>query len=706
MSDEEYGEEFENYDDEDFEPAEDDYDVLPTSITKTSAPSIPSQAPQSPTPNRPRSVQQYGRPTSSAGLAGRPLDIPQMPALTDVQQASARKKLTAALVKIKMLSLEEITIDELFINAEQTQYDLFSMGRGPYAGKKAGAVQTNDDAKEEECQTDEIEFSSFASQAPDDRNSMTESEVDQSSVTVSAKGSAAAAAAAALPAPGRSAASMRITNMEAGMELKLASFMRWAGPLVLAALGIAPNSKKISLKPDPNGGKGFAAGISSLLNPDLLSNRPVTALAFAAATGGEPLVLVAYGPVGAQLGGAELLKDHTLATKGCLCVWDLSAPAAPKAVLISEGSPTCCGFAPSPASSVVFAGMEEGGVCLWDLEESESLHPTESVGGRSICTRRPAYTTECSPDLDQSAAPVTSLVAVPRGSRSTPCYLYSLSAWGGVNVWTMNMLSRTEAASVDLDLGMRLGSCVRLIKVSSNVRLGMAALGPGNIDTGTMSVMVQCSSLQPLAHNPRHFLVGADGGRVLKGSWVGVAPPPKEYLPHDHNAAAILKGTGRSRVPSCVTALHVSPVCPWAFLSGHDDGTVALHSLAFSTAAIVWPAVAAGGVKALRWSPARPSVFFVLDAMCMLSCFDLSKNRSSPVYSQSFMVSSPGGASLATCFEVGALPQDTASGEQLPGFVVGYDDGRVDFLSFSEQYIVQQASEAGVLVDMVGAAPK
>jgi hypothetical protein len=30
------------------------------------------------------------------------------------------------------------------------------MGRGPYAGKKAGAVQTNDDAKEEECQTDEV----------------------------------------------------------------------------------------------------------------------------------------------------------------------------------------------------------------------------------------------------------------------------------------------------------------------------------------------------------------------------------------------------------------------------------------------------------------------------------------------------------------------------------------------------------------------
>jgi hypothetical protein len=89
----------------------------------------------------------------------------------------------------------------------------------------------------------QIEYSSFASQAPDDRNAMTEMEVDQNSVTVSENRVAAATTASAspLPPPGRSTAAMRITNMEAGMELKLASFMQWAGPMVLAALGIAPS---------------------------------------------------------------------------------------------------------------------------------------------------------------------------------------------------------------------------------------------------------------------------------------------------------------------------------------------------------------------------------------------------------------------------------------------------------------------------------
>ena len=75
-----------------------------------------------------------------------------------VAQVSARRKLAAAISKlrIKKVQLEVVHVDEIFINAEQTEYDLFNMGRGQFSGRKAGAVQTNDDAKEEECQTDEV----------------------------------------------------------------------------------------------------------------------------------------------------------------------------------------------------------------------------------------------------------------------------------------------------------------------------------------------------------------------------------------------------------------------------------------------------------------------------------------------------------------------------------------------------------------------
>lgn len=49
-------------------------------------------------------------------------------------------------------------------------------------------------------------------------------------------------------------------------------------------------------------------------------------------------------------------QDHTLATKGCLCVWDLGNPSRPKHVLISEGAPSCCAVGPSPGQNLMFAG--------------------------------------------------------------------------------------------------------------------------------------------------------------------------------------------------------------------------------------------------------------------------------------------------------------------------------------------------------------
>lgn len=47
-------------------------------------------------------------------------------------------------------------MDDLFVAASLSEYELFSMARGVYANNKAAAVQTNDDAREEEVQTEEV----------------------------------------------------------------------------------------------------------------------------------------------------------------------------------------------------------------------------------------------------------------------------------------------------------------------------------------------------------------------------------------------------------------------------------------------------------------------------------------------------------------------------------------------------------------------
>ena len=90
----------------------------------------------------------------------------------------------------------------------------------------------------------QIESQPYASQAPEDRNAMTDVEVTAASITASVYQEAttsSSTSSSSAAAAGRSAAAMRITQMEAGMELKLDAFVQWAGPMVLAALGISPS---------------------------------------------------------------------------------------------------------------------------------------------------------------------------------------------------------------------------------------------------------------------------------------------------------------------------------------------------------------------------------------------------------------------------------------------------------------------------------
>ena len=44
-------------------------------------------------------------------------------------------------------------------------------------------------------------------------------------------------------------AAEKITKMEPGLELKMNAFIMWAGPMILAALGVAPSEGKTNPHP-------------------------------------------------------------------------------------------------------------------------------------------------------------------------------------------------------------------------------------------------------------------------------------------------------------------------------------------------------------------------------------------------------------------------------------------------------------------------
>ncbi|GLC72440.1 hypothetical protein PLESTF_001247900 [Pleodorina starrii] len=715
-------EEFENYDDEGFEGGdgeeddEDDYDVLPKNMSKAATPA-PSTPKDVPSPQRGTGARMSyagnARPPSAGPAHGptkmsRTVDVPAFGGLTDAQRKSAMKKLAGALKRFKKVKLSVVVMDDFPLLPSLSKYGLYKTGRSVYAGLKVASSQTHDDDKEEEQQTDEITSRVYSCQVPEDRNVVFEGEHTLSAGA--SGGSSSSASAAATPA---NRAVMRITAMAPDQESKLLAFMRWAGPVMLAALGMKPTAKNLAIQPFNGPDNGLSAGTAKLGRQQeaLLAQRPVTGAAFC--SGPSPLLLAAYAPVGAQLGPAALLQDHSLGAKGMLCTWDLSDPAAPSAVMVSEGVPSCCCWAPAPSTTLVFAGMEEGGVCAWDLEEPESRHPQEQVGGATLFLRRPSYTTEYLADVATTAAPIVGIATTPRTeSRARPCQVVSLNGWGTVTVYTAVLMAPSERNAADSDIGLRPGSRLKLVRTSQISQLGMrtlravagprkgaaaAAAQPGQ--PVALDQLVQTFSLQVLPGADMQLLVGSDAGKVLRGSMVGAPPAPKEYVPDDHQSA-IANSPAAQPVPSCVTCLAASPFVPHVFLSGHSNGTVTLHSVHVSAAAAVWPDVTRGKILVVRWSPLRPAVFFALDSLCTLFTFDLTASRTAPVASQSFMLKSKQVASLPTYFDIALVNLgDKAAGAA--AFCIGYDDGLLDVNLMSQKQCTPGETELQTLQDIV-----
>ncbi|KAG2446162.1 hypothetical protein HXX76_000757 [Chlamydomonas incerta] len=734
-------EEFDNYDDEGFEgeeDAEDDYDVLPQSKgSGTPQPATPKEI-ASPTRGPQRtSYAGNARPPSAGpgggggGILGNrghtaTVDIPSFAGLTDAQKRSAMKKLAGALKRIKQVKLQVVAMDDFPQLTSLSKYELYNMGRSRYAGLKVASSQTHADDKEEECQTEEVPSGVYGCQVPEDRNSVFEGEHTLAARAPGAAAGGGGGGKGPLGATPSTKALMRITAMAPDQESKLLGFMRWAGPVMLAALGMNPTAKKLAINAWGNlesNSQGLSQGSAKLglASEGLLAQRPVTGLAFCA--GPSPLLLAAYAPVGAQLGAAALLQDHSLGSKGIMCVWDLSSAARgpqlqgalPAAVLISEGSPSCCCWAPAPSTSLVFAGMEEGGVCAWDLEEAEGRHPSEKVGDATVFTRRPAYTTEYLADVATTAAPIVGIATTPRTeSRSRPCQVISLNGWGVITVYTAVVLSPAEKNAADADLGLRPGSRLKLVRTTQLTKLGMRTLRPQGPQRPapekgvppSLDQQVPTYSLVVMPGSDMQLLAGSDAGKVLRGSLVGVPPAPKEYIPDDHKSD-IANRPSAPPLPSMVTCLAASPFVPYAFASGHSNGTVAVHSLYGAAAAAVFPDVSRGKIIAIRWSPVRPAVLFALDSLCTMYTFDLIASKNAPVGMHNFMIHEKGKAvpSLPTYFDMGLVQTGSEAGAKgAPVFCVGYDDGLLDVNLLSVKQCSPGADELKQVEELLAAA--
>ncbi len=527
-----------------------------------------------------------------------------------------------ALRSVLQLRAVDIT---LYDSAPLTPYELHTRHAST---KRVKMVQTGDDDVSIGVQTEEIETDVCACQWPEDGNAPGKS----SSLEASASAQTA-------------------TLLTANIG-RLRRFLGSAGQVVetLCSENLMAAASGADAVQQPNA-LPFSTRHTLLQLPAALGERAPHDLVFDSSGGA---LLVAYGkPLNAEPPAELVTRKRDVATLrrlaagGCLALWKIYAPEMPWAVMRCAGVPSCC-LVPEAKPHLAFAGTEEGAVQLWNMREPGASHPAVELGDKPpfdrVHLRSPTYASDCLA-MTSHMSPVVALMALPVSgdAEDTALSISSLDVEGTLIVWLV-----LEAVELDaLDLGQAVGGKERLLMSgSTSMTEGVAALAPAGgggaraAATARASVLpTRCVHMTFVPSDPSRLLVGTDLAQVLHRSRYTSSPPmPEAYEPGTdaplHTDAPQSTdaplGTDASQLASGVTSIAFHPRFHSYFLVGREDGSVALCHLEDRHPLRSFVGFAGGAVVQVCWCPARPSVFWALDADDRMHIFDLLHGKGMP----------------------------------------------------------------------------
>ncbi|XP_023318913.1 WD repeat-containing protein 60 [Trichogramma pretiosum] len=331
------------------------------------------------------------------------------------------------------------------------------------------------------------------------------------------------------------------------------------------------------------------------------------------------------------------LTDKQDYIKDCCvgCVWNINEPSRPTKMFYSPSPVTACCFH-CTNNNIVFAGNQDGSICLWDLREDETWHQRISDKTNEIdwIVRSSTYTTAGNVELSHSSTVVAigtllnaaNLDSGQEESSSNDGFfniqLCSLDEDGRLIVWSVirNLTQQQQqqqrnagsSSSNDKDLGLAQWGRVKLVKSQevATRRLEVGGVAKCFVD---MAVDQADSDNLYLAVNDTNVLYVncAGGGR---------------------NSTPFYR---INEMDSCgsTTCLEVFPFKRSYFLAGCKDGSIRLHSLHAETPLMkLKDEDSLAGIRSIQWSRSRPSIFYVLDDQSRIAVWDMLKSATKPIY--------------------------------------------------------------------------
>ncbi|XP_018392135.1 PREDICTED: WD repeat-containing protein 60 [Cyphomyrmex costatus] len=392
--------------------------------------------------------------------------------------------------------------------------------------------------------------------------------------------------------------------------LRLNDFLNCAGAVVLSLL-----------EEKEHGGTVFQNDVGDLSFSDGFVKLSVDTVAFLATRSVKiihysnvlnKVLLTIHAPVEEEL---ETISKQDYITDCCIgCVWNISEPSMPKKLFYSQCPITACCFHLTNCNTV-FAGLEDGSLSLWDLNEDEMWHQkiTDKANELDWVIRTPTYTTTAELDAHTSQvvairvlSKIETTCAKERSNKFVPIQICSLDEDGCLIIWS---IVHNMGINID-DLGLSHWGNIRLIK---NQKTFLTKK-----DSEIMNMFVD---MHVDSANTNNIYIATNSTHVLHATYIGNRTNPLTYKP--------------TEISKCGTSTCID-VCPFGqsfFWVGCNDGTIRLH---YSN--VEKPIVQlkneqySDEIKALQWSKTKPLTVYTLDNNSRIHVWDLSKNDICPIH--------------------------------------------------------------------------
>lgn len=302
--------------------------------------------------------------------------------------------------------------------------------------------------------------------------------------------------------------------------LQLNEFLSNAGKLMLALLeGKASHvdtSLDVNEVPMPFSDQTIKLSVA---NVNFLSNRPVTMIRYSEIS--SRILLTVHEPADEDIetAASEFVTDCCIG-----CRWNVGEPSRPTKIFYSSSNISACCFHPTNYN-IVFAGLEDGSISLWDLGEDEDYHRRVLDNDKKInwVVRSPTFNTGGS--FEETSSKIVALTVMSKVESETdgkskfmPIQICSLDEDGSCVVWSV--LKNFEG-SLSNHLGQSWWGKLKLVK-SHEVPMYLDKHFKLNNFRGFTDVKIDSLDTDCL-------YVASNVNRVLHATRIGKKPQPLGY---------------------------------------------------------------------------------------------------------------------------------------------------------------------------------